>query len=88
MNEKLYIVVVNWAGAPNTAIVEGALGALGTWLRFSNNVWFFKTQRETTDIFKALAAVLTKQDNEIIIRVDKNDWWGWAKQWVADWINK
>jgi hypothetical protein len=84
--EKLYLITIHWGTAPNTTKIESALQPLGTWLRFSQHSWLFWSLRTSQEIYNALAPILTREDFELILRVDENDWYGFAQPWVWNWI--
>jgi hypothetical protein len=84
--EKLYLITVNWAKTPDTDKIEKVLGPVGIWLRFSSSSWLLWTTRSSQQLYEVLAPVLTKEDSEIIARVDENEWYGFAQPWIWNWI--
>jgi hypothetical protein len=87
---NLYAIFVRWAGTPNTPEniqkIDNALGPYGDWLRFSGSNWLLDTDHSSEVIFKALANILHKDDSELIMKVDPNDYSGWASGWVDNWL--
>jgi hypothetical protein len=90
MAVKMYLVVIRWVDTPlileNVTKVDSLLTPLGDWIRFSGTSWLLRTERSSREIFNALSTFLKKGDSELIIRVDPDDYNGWAAKWVDDWI--
>jgi hypothetical protein len=88
--KKLYAVLIRWVASPasseNFDKVDKALGSIGVWLRFSGYGWLVETEKSALEIFHVLANILRKDDSEIVIRVDPEDYAGWAFKWVDEWI--
>jgi hypothetical protein len=84
----LYVVIIHWDAkrGPRNSIVEDALTPTGSWLRFDTNSYLLASPKNATEIYAALSAVLTKDEQELIFRADPNDYQGWSVQWINDWI--
>jgi hypothetical protein len=83
--ERLYLITIRWAGAPDQTKVEAALP--GRWLRFSPTSWLlWSTALTTQEIYSAIAPKLTIHDFELILHVDEDDWYGYAEPWIWTWI--
>jgi hypothetical protein len=85
---KVYLIAIRWSAQPRTQEVEKALEAVGTWLRFNNNIYLLRTSKTAADIFSVLAKVLTKEDQELITRLQQDDYSGWASNWINVWIEE
>lgn len=90
MARNLYSILVRWVATPQTVdnvqMIDKALAPFGTWLRFSGSNWLLDTDHSAAEVFNALAKILHKDDSELIIKVDPNDYAGWAAGWVDTWV--
>jgi hypothetical protein len=85
--EHLYLITVRWhVMPPKHEGVEAAIAPHGRWMRFSGHSWLFWTTKNSQQINDLLAAVLTGNDSQIIVRIDQSDWYGFAQPWVWNWI--
>jgi hypothetical protein len=80
------MIVIRWGAAPKNAAIEAALDPVGDWLRFDAHAYLIRTESAAKQIFDAVAAVLTKADQELIMKVDPSEYYGWIQPWVGDWI--
>lgn len=70
----------------NIKKIDSLLSPFGDWVRFSGTCWLLKTNSNAQAIFGALGSFLTKDDSELIVRVDRSDINGWATTWINQWI--
>jgi hypothetical protein len=88
--ENLYIVTIRWTKTllteENVEKIDDILNPLGNWLRFSGTTWILATDSSAMEIFHALSEFLHKDDSELIMRVDPDDYSGWAAKWVDEWL--
>jgi hypothetical protein len=90
--KKLYAILIRWVATPatleNFEKIDKALAPFGSWLRFSGYGWLLETERTALDVFHVLAGILRKDDSELVIRIDPNDYAGWAFKWVDEWVSQ
>jgi hypothetical protein len=85
----VYMIAIRWASAPKNKVIEDAIATVGTWLRFSQHCWLLHVQTgDAQTIYAELAKVLSKADNELIVKIDPVDYQGWAPKWINEWINE
>lgn len=90
MTKSLHVIVIRISD-PSTVLaksakIEAAINPLGDWLRFSSTNWFIYSDKPSIEIYRALTAVLTKDDSEIVMKADPSDYSGWSAKWVDDWL--
>jgi hypothetical protein len=87
---NLYTIFVRLVATPQTVAnvekIDNALTQFGEWLRFSGSSWLLDTDHSASDVFNALAKILHKDDSELIIKADPNEYAGWAAGWVDTWL--
>lgn len=90
MAKNLFIVTIRWVTTPltqeNLLQIDNLLTGCGDWLRFSGTVWLLDTNKSAEQVFQVLGTFLKKDDSELIVRADLNDFSGWCQKWVNDWL--
>lgn len=82
----VYMIGIRWSQPAKTTQIEQALASVGNWLRLDSGVWFVRTDKNAADVYSVLASVLSKNDYEVITRIDPLDYSGWAADWINDWL--
>jgi hypothetical protein len=89
MAKNFYAVLIRWNNAPTDAKIteiDEALGTTSDWLRFGGHNWILWTESSAVQIYASLAAKLSQNDSELVLKFDPYDYSGWAPKWVDDWI--
>jgi hypothetical protein len=67
--------------------VDIILDQLGSWIRYNGFTWFLCTSLSADQIYERLKGVIQTDDSILIIGVDASKRFGWAPQWVWDWVD-
>jgi hypothetical protein len=89
MAKTFYAVLIRWNAQPSDAKIkeiDEALGSTADWLRFGGHNWIVWTESSPVQIYASLAAKLSQNDSELVLKFDPYDYSGWAPKWVDDWI--
>jgi hypothetical protein len=88
MSHKVYYIGIRWEPAgPRVKAVEAMLDPLGDWVRFNDSTWFLSTSHSPTEVDGALQRILTHNATVLVIALDPKERFGWAPQWIWDWID-
>jgi len=98
MNHRVFYIGIKWARehirAPETiraSQIERVLEPLGDWVRFDGHTWFLSTECSAEDIYngvkKTMASVGPFDDLLLVIKLDPRERFGWAPQWIWDWLD-
>jgi hypothetical protein len=86
MANKVYVITVRWANWPNVNEMQEALSRAGNWLRFSDSVWFLKTDFDASAIARRINRNQLGIQQIAILEVDPANRGGWSERWIWDWI--
>lgn len=86
MARKTHIIVVRWASAPKADDLQKTLP--GTWLRFNSGVWLLKSSLSSEQIDDRINREGLGIDEIMIIELLPDTKYGWAEQWIWEWIDK
>lgn len=88
MSHKVYYIGIRWEpSGPRVKAVEEMLDPLGDWVRFNDSTWFLSTGHSAAEIDGALQPILNPNATVLVIALDPKDRFGWAPQWIWDWID-
>jgi len=98
MTHKVFYVGIKWARehlrspeAVRVTQIERDLDPLGDWVRFDSHTWFLSAECSTQDIYDKLKASLASvgpfDDLLLVIKLDPSERFGWAPQWIWDWLD-
>lgn len=89
MASKFYSVSVSWMKTrQHPPLVEGVLGLYGDWARFTADTWIIYTDRSIQEVVAHLTRTLTPEDFIISVEMAQNGVWGFAPQWLWNWIQQ
>ena len=60
----------------------------GDWLKVDTGTWIVWTDKSVLDWYNILIPFMTQADYIIIYRVDFSERYGWAQQWIWEWIDR
>jgi hypothetical protein len=88
MDHRVYYVGIRWNHRlPRVDAVERLFDPLGDWIRFNESTWFLSTSQPQSKLGSALKGVLGADQTLLVIALDPKERFGWAPQWVWDWID-
>jgi hypothetical protein len=98
MDHKVFYIGIKWAKehlrAPESvraAQVERSLDPLGDWIRFDSHTWFLSAECSAEEIYNGIRRILASirpfDDLLLVIKLDPNERFGWAPQWIWDWLD-
>jgi hypothetical protein len=79
-----YVVTIGFAKTPKTTELEAAVfdSQASDWIRFNSNTWIVYANHTAVQWYEILRVHLTKDDNLLVMRVQPNDYYGWAPEWI------
>jgi hypothetical protein len=79
--------MIRWVSSkPQPVRVDGALSPVGDWFRYNAETWFVEPGGGVSALNTALRQVLGTNDSVLIIRVDPDDFTGWAPPEAWNWL--
>jgi hypothetical protein len=88
MSNRVYYIGIRWEPPiPRVQSVEKALDPLGDWVRFNESTWFLSTDHLSRELYEALGKSLPSEATVLVIAVDPKDRFGWAPDWLWEWID-
>jgi hypothetical protein len=90
MAHRIYYIGINWESfpfPPPVDVVEKTLAPVGDWIRLNKFTWFISTTYSSKEVYEMLRQVLTSVSQILVVKIDPTDRFGWAPQWVWDWID-
>jgi hypothetical protein len=88
MSRRLYYIGIRWKEFPsNWEIVDRALDPLGEWIRINGLTWFLASNAASRDIYQHLLHTTNLTDQILVIALDPSDRYGWAPQWIWNWLD-
>src|SRR2546425_7598082 len=57
------------------------------WLRWNAFTWLIRTERTANEWYEILRQRISRDDSLLIVRADLSERFGWAPEWVWDWID-
>lgn len=90
MSHRIYYIGIRWEPYPavlQVETVDRVLAPFGDWIRLNGLTWFLSTSNLSAQIYENLRVALTSAEHILVIALDPTDRFGWAPQWIWDWID-
>lgn len=88
MSRRLYYIGVRWKEFPSTwGLVDHALDSLGDWVRINGLTWFLSSEASSKDVYDRLLHTTNLTDQILVVALDPSERYGWAPQWIWNWLD-
>jgi hypothetical protein len=84
---KLFIIMIRWKGEPKPTETGDALLRIGSWLRYTNDVWLIRTNFRSDQIPRRINRNILGIEEVIIFELNRSSRAGWSEKWIWEWID-
>ena len=91
MSSSLFCITFFYkSGFTPTDSLDPAMSTIagGEWLRINTNTYFAWTNLTAEQAYNALKHLASQEDSIVIVAIDPTKRFGWAPQWVWNWIDR
>ena len=94
LNQKLYVVSVNYSGSPDDGLgilprpdlVDEALNPVSDWVRLNGFTWLVWTGLSSELISRRIQNLVGERARILTMRASQQGLYGWQPDWVWKWL--